>query len=51
MVDTVAQPSQLKKGEQLPQSSSPFSWTAVCSVLSSGQLSTAQQGIAASRIK
>ena len=40
------QPVQVKNGEQLPQSPSPFSWFVSCAVLSSGQLSKVQQGIA-----
>ena len=38
------QPVQVKNGEQLPQSPSPFSWLASCAILSSGQLSKVQQG-------
>ena len=37
---------QVKNGEHRPQSPSPLSWSAVCSTLSSGQLSNEQQGIA-----
>jgi hypothetical protein len=50
-MEVVAQPSQLKKGEQLPQSSSPFSCSAVSSVLSSGQLSKLQHGAIESAIR
>ena len=45
------QPVQVKNGEQLPQSPSPFSWFASCAVLSSEQLSNEQHGIAKRKSK
>ena len=45
------QPVQVKNGEQVPQSPSPFSWFISCAVLSSGQLSKLQQGIAKRKSK
>lgn len=45
-----AQPSQLKKGEQLLQSFF-WSWWLVCSVASSAQLSISQQGMMLRKIK